>query len=601
MESFYSNCSGYSNSNAYTANYSSENYGGINQPSFEPFSEYMPFQYQQQNSMLECQQQNLGNIVEQHQNLHLAPQYGFHNYNHFQPQSQFSNESNQSIHQINNEKVIFLQNFQYNQNAGYNADIALASTDFQPFNQDYIQKLDKFLPSPHTPCTFNYNNNIVDIDCKLQANSELSINSELTVDEKYQYQSNHLTNTSSSTALLNHHTDKTSTSIGSFCSESLPHNRTQHQNQRVLADKFGINPISPTSSGVSAICSDDHQQQNQQESSTYQTFRSSRAISVSNSGELPRAVQLLNTTTISIKLNGQGLLKLEASIPNNIAIIDLPINDGTKHTSSSSQKSMSNNDLCELFISQENGSKLISNEITNDAEDLNDENHSVSSFNDERDDERDFCSNSTQDIQEKNINSKQGSKSKKQRSAQFNNYGRSDIVFKTILRKVRKQYLTDFNEKTGYIKCKRNRKPQFLLDKLTEYAKLILSAQNSSMKVNTDIIGNFATSGLTLEQELIFFMGAIFYPKHLKKCYASNARKKSEIDEIHSSLYKFTVQRLGTLERYGAYHYLLQDFMTNHKDQILEQSKTMEKAKTDFILGFEQIQSRLNLKMQSFQ
>ena len=36
--------------------------------------------------------------------------------------------------------------------------------------------------------------------------------------------------------------------------------------------------------------------------------------------------------------------------------------------------------------------------------------------------------------------------------------------------------------------------------------------------------------------------------------------------------------------------------MVNHKDLYLESSKTMEKAKTDFILGFDQIQNRLNFK-----
>jgi hypothetical protein len=96
-----------------------------------------------------------------------------------------------------------------------------------------------------------------------------------------------------------------------------------------------------------------------------------------------------------------------------------------------------------------------------------------------------------------------------------------------------------------------------------------------------------------LGQELAFFLGSIFYNKHLKKCFASNNKKKGEIDEIHSSLYKFTVQRLSTLEKYGAYHFLMKDFVTNHKDKLLEKSKTLAKAKADFLLGFGEIEKRL--------
>ena len=38
---------------------------------------------------------------------------------------------------------------------------------------------------------------------------------------------------------------------------------------------------------------------------------------------------------------------------------------------------------------------------------------------------------------------------------------RSDIVFKTLLRKIRKQYLNDFNNMTNYIRVKRNRNSSF--------------------------------------------------------------------------------------------------------------------------------------------
>lgn len=167
---------------------------------------------------------------------------------------------------------------------------------------------------------------------------------------------------------------------------------------------------------------------------------------------------------------------------------------------------------------------------------------------------------------------------KKHRSTLFGTYGRSDIVYKTILRKCRKHYLTAFNESTNYIKAKRNRKPQFLIEKLTQFVQATFPQ---------------IEEGSALEQEMIFFLGSVFYNKHMKKCYHSNTKKKSEIDEIHSSLYKFTVQRLAFLEKYGAYNLVMKDFVTNHKDRLLEKSKTLEKAKNDFILGFGEIEKRL--------
>jgi hypothetical protein len=138
--------------------------------------------------------------------------------------------------------------------------------------------------------------------------------------------------------------------------------------------------------------------------------------------------------------------------------------------------------------------------------------------------------------------------------------------------------LTDFNAKTHYIKSKKNRKPQFLIEKLKEYAHGLLKGRNSPV---------------LLEDELVFFLGSIFYPKHLKKTFASQPKKKAEIEEIHSSLYKFTQKRLAFLEKYAAYNFLYKDFTSNHKDSLLEQNKTIGKAKKDFIIGFSQIEKRL--------
>lgn len=50
---------------------------------------------------------------------------------------------------------------------------------------------------------------------------------------------------------------------------------------------------------------------------------------------------------------------------------------------------------------------------------------------------------------------------------------RKDVVFKTILRRVRKEYLNEFNELTGYITTKRNREDNYYIDKLTKYVRML--------------------------------------------------------------------------------------------------------------------------------
>lgn len=63
-------------------------------------------------------------------------------------------------------------------------------------------------------------------------------------------------------------------------------------------------------------------------------------------------------------------------------------------------------------------------------------------------------------------------------------------------------------------------------------------------------------------------MGSIFYPKHLKNLYESNL-KKTEIEVIHSCLYRFTKKKLSHLESYGAYHFLINHFHLKNKETLL--------------------------------
>ena len=93
--------------------------------------------------------------------------------------------------------------------------------------------------------------------------------------------------------------------------------------------------------------------------------------------------------------------------------------------------------------------------------------------------------------------------------------------------------------KTKYIQTKRTCKPHYLIEKLIEYASILLGESRPE-----------------LQEELVFFMGAMFYPKHMKT-QINGSKKAEEIEIIHSSLYSFTKKKLTNLESYAAYHFLI--------------------------------------------
>jgi len=97
---------------------------------------------------------------------------------------------------------------------------------------------------------------------------------------------------------------------------------------------------------------------------------------------------------------------------------------------------------------------------------------------------------------------------------------RKDVIYKAVLRKVRKEYLNDFNQQTRFILTRRSRKNEYYTEKLLEYTRYLMGSNKDS----------------NLESELVFFLGSIFYPKHLKKIHTSSL-KTAEIDNIHSCLY----------------------------------------------------------------
>jgi hypothetical protein len=80
---------------------------------------------------------------------------------------------------------------------------------------------------------------------------------------------------------------------------------------------------------------------------------------------------------------------------------------------------------------------------------------------------------------------------------------RADVVLKTILRLLRKTLLNEFNHRTNYIKRKRHNDRGYILDCLREFTDQI---KNKFQPEITTLPSN---------EEIILFMGSIFYPKEM--------------------------------------------------------------------------------------
>lgn len=88
-------------------------------------------------------------------------------------------------------------------------------------------------------------------------------------------------------------------------------------------------------------------------------------------------------------------------------------------------------------------------------------------------------------------------------------------------------------------------------------------------------------------ENLAFFLGAMFYHKELTNTLVENCPKIQEIELIHKTLYCFSLKKLNYLYKYEAFHFLLDDFVKYHKDELFATHPTIQKASQDFHYGME--------------
>lgn len=151
---------------------------------------------------------------------------------------------------------------------------------------------------------------------------------------------------------------------------------------------------------------------------------------------------------------------------------------------------------------------------------------------------------------------------------------RRDVVFKTIVRDMRKYFIEDFNKMTSYVKKKRYNKKDYYLTCIDNYIK-----NEHFHQVSTKNGRNI--------KDFNIYLGALIYPKEFSNIISKKQHLKL-IDETYSTLYKFSLSKMK--------NYLIKDaifnlFMHYYNKEIVEgdrldTNKTMKKHKSLYLEAF---------------
>ncbi len=150
---------------------------------------------------------------------------------------------------------------------------------------------------------------------------------------------------------------------------------------------------------------------------------------------------------------------------------------------------------------------------------------------------------------------------------------RYEIIYKNLVRDLRKFYTSRFKQFSSYHKKKRNFGNDYYLQCLEKFLTSFIPEQE------------YKLLGVTMEK-LVFSMGAIIYPKDMIKCVTSNSEKQDVI-RIYYSLYKFSIDRLQKFIDDPAKLYLFALYVNREATQRIEQAENMRKYSESYREGIQ--------------
>ncbi|CDW87195.1 UNKNOWN [Stylonychia lemnae] len=143
---------------------------------------------------------------------------------------------------------------------------------------------------------------------------------------------------------------------------------------------------------------------------------------------------------------------------------------------------------------------------------------------------------------------------------------RKDVVLKTTIREIRRTYLQQFKQDSKFSSVSRYRHQKYYLFAIQKFVtKLFQGSLEFEAKQNDDS----ASKQNQLFNELVFFLGSVFYPNKMMRLIDDEGGKKI-VKLIDTSLHQFTFQRLCFLGQWDAFKHVLQHYIDNfnHKSHL---------------------------------
>ena len=91
-----------------------------------------------------------------------------------------------------------------------------------------------------------------------------------------------------------------------------------------------------------------------------------------------------------------------------------------------------------------------------------------------------------------------------------NNTLRYEVIYKNLLRDLRKFYVADFNKASDFIRRKRRLQPTFYIESLKKYVL--------DRNILKTLPFDAEKSGASVDS-LVFNLGSLIYPKDMLRCY----------------------------------------------------------------------------------
>ena len=160
---------------------------------------------------------------------------------------------------------------------------------------------------------------------------------------------------------------------------------------------------------------------------------------------------------------------------------------------------------------------------------------------------------------------------------------RNDVIIKTILRIMRKEYLKEFNKATEFQKYCNMRQPDFYVSSLELFASTSRLEQDSS-----DPTYEVSLNDTITPEEITICLGSMFHHKRMK-AFHQDPQVLEKIESIHGLLYNFTPHKMEILRNQPTLKFLLKRFLLQKEEEVFETSQTLKKNILQYKSGFDHL------------